>query len=168
LRAIADLPKTIEEKRKTMIEDSQRMIGVPYVWGGTSGNGIDCSGFTRLLHRWVGVQIPRDADMQHEAAKPVEPPYEVGDLFFFAENDSNRKITHVGLCLGGWTVIHSSRTNNGVYINDLQQRKQLMIFLSAPARSSGKHKIVPKKIVIQHSLAPRICQHHAAGGRGAS
>ena len=65
-------------------------------------------------------------------AKPVEPPYEVGDLFFFAENDSNRKITHVGVSLGGWKLIHSSRANNGVYIDDLQQRKSLMeIFVSA-------------------------------------
>jgi cell wall-associated NlpC family hydrolase len=132
LRAISDLPNTLEEKRKMMVEDAHRMIGVPYLWGGTSGNGIDCSGFTRLLHRWVGVQIPRDADMQHAAAKPVEPPYEVGDLIFFAEKDSNRKITHVGVSLGGWTLVHSSRSNNGVYIDNLQQRKSLMdIFVSA-------------------------------------
>ncbi|HEX9333463.1 MAG TPA: NlpC/P60 family protein [Anaerolineales bacterium] len=132
LRAIADIPKTVEDKRKAIIEDSQRMIGIPYLWGGTSGNGIDCSGFARLLHRWVGVEIPRDADMQHKAAKLVEPPFEAGDLFFFAEKDSNRKITHVGVSLGGWKLIHSSRSNNGVYVDDLQQRKSLMdIFVSA-------------------------------------
>jgi len=132
LRSINDLPRTLEEKRATIIKDSQRMIGIPYLWGGTSGNGIDCSGFARLLHRWVGIDIPRDADMQCNAAKPVEPPYEVGDLFFFAENDSTRKITHVGMCLGDWKVIHSSRGNNGVYIDDLQEKKSLKdIFVSA-------------------------------------
>lgn len=132
LRAIDDLPKSLEEKRTAIIRDSQRMIGIPYLWGGTSGNGIDCSGFARLLHRWVGIDIPRDADMQCLAAKTVEPPYEVGDLFFFAEDDSKRHITHVGMCLGGWKVIHSSRGNNGVYIDDLQKKKSLMdIFVSA-------------------------------------
>jgi len=126
LRALTDLPKTMEERRKTMIEDSQRLIGIPYLWGGISGNGIDCSGFTRLLHRWIGVEIPRDADMQYTAAKPVEAPFEAGDLFFFAAEDSKRKITHVGVSLGGWRMIHSSRRNNGVYIDDMQQNKSLM------------------------------------------
>jgi len=132
LRSINELPKTLEAKRATIIQDAQRLIGIPYLWGGTSGNGIDCSGFARLLHRWIGTDIPRDADMQHNAAKPVEPPYEVGDLFFFAEDDSKRHITHVGMCLGGWKVIHSSRGNNGVYIDDLQVKKSLNdIFVSA-------------------------------------
>jgi len=132
LRSVNDLPKSLEEKRIAITHDSQRMIGIPYLWGGTSGNGIDCSGFARLLHRWVGIDIPRDADMQCQAAKPVEAPYEVGDLFFFAEDDSKHHITHVGICLGGWKVIHSSRGNNGVYIDDLQKKKSLMdIFVSA-------------------------------------
>jgi cell wall-associated NlpC family hydrolase len=132
LRALADIPKEVDEKRRLMVSDAMRMIGVPYLWGGTSGNGIDCSGFARLLHRWVGVDIPRDADMQHAAAKPVEPPYQIGDLFFFGEGDSQRHITHVGVSLGGWTMIHSSRGNNGVYVDDLHERKALReIFISA-------------------------------------
>jgi cell wall-associated NlpC family hydrolase len=132
LRAMDAIPESPEEKRKALLQDSARMMGVPYLWGGTSGNGIDCSGFARLLHRWVGVSIPRDADMQHAVAKPVEPPFQVGDLIFFAENGSDRKITHVGVSLGGWKMIHSSRSNNGVYIDDVQERKSLkQIFASA-------------------------------------
>jgi cell wall-associated NlpC family hydrolase len=126
LRSLADLPATLDDRRKSMIEDSQRMIGVPYLWGGTSGNGIDCSGFARLLHRWLGVAIPRDADMQYGAAKPIEPPFEAGDLLFFSAKDGDRKITHVGMSLGGWNMIHSSRGNNGVYVDDVQQSKSLM------------------------------------------
>jgi gamma-D-glutamyl-L-lysine dipeptidyl-peptidase len=132
LRAISDIPESVDEKRKTILEDSKRMIGVPYLWGGTSGNGIDCSGFVRLLHQWVGVEIPRDADMQHATARPVEPPFEVGDLLFFREGGSERKITHVGINLGGWTMMHASRRNNGVYIDDVQERESLkQVFVSA-------------------------------------
>jgi hypothetical protein len=121
LRALKDLPAALEEKRTLLVEDAGRMIGVPYLWGGTSGNGIDCSGFARLLHRWIGVEIPRDADMQYVAARPVEPPFEVGDLLFFAEAGSTRKITHVGISLGDWRMVHASRARNGVYTDDVQQ-----------------------------------------------
>jgi cell wall-associated NlpC family hydrolase len=131
LRDLRDIPESIAEKRQTIMKDSARMIGVPYLWGGISGNGIDCSGFARLVHKWVGVDIPRDADMQHANARPVEPPFEVGDLLFFRESGSERHITHVGVSLGGWTMIHSSRGRNGVYIDDVQQREQLrQIFVS--------------------------------------
>ena len=93
--------------------------------GGSSGNGIDCSGLARLLHKWIGLDLPRDADMQYQAARPVEPPFELGDLLFFHEVGKKRKVTHVGISLGGWRMIHSSQGNNGVYIDDVQERPSL-------------------------------------------
>ena len=132
LRDICELPTSVEEKRKILADDSARMIGVPYLWGGISGNGIDCSGLARLLHQWIGVDMPRDADLQHAAARPVEPPFEAGDLFFFRERGSERQITHVGVSLGGWNMIHASRRNNGVYIDHLQEHEALkQMFVSA-------------------------------------
>ena len=125
LRAVKDIPQTIEARRTSLLKDSTRMIGIPYLWGGTSGNGIDCSGFTRLLHRWIGIEIPRDADMQSAEAKRVEPPFEIGDLIFFGEGDGDNRVTHVGISLGGWKIIHSSRTRNGVYVDDVQAEEFL-------------------------------------------
>ena len=132
LRALSDLPKSGPEIRAQMQNDARRMIGVPYLWGGTTGNGIDCSGLARLLHSWVGVNLPRDADMQSTQCKRVEPPYRPGDLFFFGEGDSDRRITHVGFSLGGWEMIHSSRARNGVYQDDVQKKEGLRsIFVHA-------------------------------------
>ncbi|MCI0549956.1 MAG: NlpC/P60 family protein [Anaerolineae bacterium] len=132
LRTFVDIPTAIETKQALMLNDAMRMIGVPYLWGGTSDNGIDCSGFARLLYRWIGIDIPRDADMQHAAAKPAEPPFEVGDLLFFCESDRDQHITHVGMSLGGWKMIHSSRSRNGVYIDDVQEVNFLKeVFVSA-------------------------------------
>jgi len=125
LREMNAFPTALEAKRNALVSDSARMIGVPYLWGGTSGNGINSSGLVRLLHHWIGMIIPRDADMQHVAAKPVEPPFEAGDLLFFSESESQGRITHVGISLGGWTIIHSSRDRNGVYIDDVQERESL-------------------------------------------
>jgi gamma-D-glutamyl-L-lysine dipeptidyl-peptidase len=138
LRALAALPQTEVDRRKQIVLDAQRMIGVPYLWGGNTGNGIDCSGFVRLLHQWVGIELPRDADMQSVQSKHVEPPYQPGDLFFFGENDSEQRITHVGVCMGDTKVMHSSRSRNGVYLDDLQEKESLRSILVHAGTFIGK------------------------------
>ncbi len=120
LRALDALPQTAEARQVQLMEDALRLTGVPYLWGGSSANGIDCSGLAQLLHRWVGLNIPRDADLQYAAGKAVDPPFAVGDLLFFGETGEQRRITHVGISLGGWRIIHSSRTRNGVHVDDVQ------------------------------------------------
>jgi cell wall-associated NlpC family hydrolase len=78
------------------------------------------------------VEVLRDADMQYAAAIPVEPPFEAGDLLFFREIGKERSVTHVGISLGGWRMIHASQGRNGVYVDDVQQVSSLKeIFVSA-------------------------------------
>lgn len=121
LRSLDDFPRNEEEKRKNMLNDVYRMIGVPYLWGGTSLNGIDCSGLAQLIHRLSGVNIPRDADQQYDVCRKIEQPLKPGDLLFFGSTGEKRSITHVAISLGDWRIIHSSRSRNGVYLDDVQE-----------------------------------------------
>ena len=125
LRALADLPQDEDGRRQTIIQTAHTLTGVPYLWGGCTAMGIDCSGFAQLTHRLAGIEIPRDADMQFSAGEPVEPPFKPGDLFFFGNDRGHRAISHVGISLGGWRAIHSSRARNGVYIDNVQEAPHL-------------------------------------------
>jgi gamma-D-glutamyl-L-lysine dipeptidyl-peptidase len=121
LRSLADLPADAAGRRAQIVADAVRFTGVPYLWGGCSAFGIDCSGYAQLLHRLAGVTIPRDADQQFDAAQPVSYPFQPGDLLFFGEGAGEaRKITHVAESLGGWRILHSSRSRNGVQEDDVQ------------------------------------------------
>lgn len=125
LRSLGALPQAPADRRRQIISDARRFTGVPYLWGGCSALGIDCSGLAQLAHRLAGVTLPRDADMQFDAGRPVEAPCEPGDLLFFGELGERRSITHVGISTGGWRIIHSSRSRNGVYEDDVQAVEHL-------------------------------------------
>jgi hypothetical protein len=90
----------------------RRFVGVPYLWGGRSPFGYDCSGLAQTFWGFMGVQIPRDADQQFCAGAPVESA-QPGDLVFFgdAANDALGRpvrITHVAISLGGDEIIHAN------------------------------------------------------------
>lgn len=125
LCALGTLPVEENGRRQTIIECAHALIGVPYLWGGCTSLGIDSSGFVQLTHRLAGLEIPRDADMQFDAGKPVGEPFRPGDLFFFGSERGHRSISHVGISLGGWHIIHASRTRNGVYLDDIQATSSL-------------------------------------------
>lgn len=101
---------------ENILRTASRFMGRPYLWGGTSGKGVDCSGFTKTVFYLNGLMLPRDASQQVHTGVEVETDTTFsnllpGDLLFFgrkATADKPEKITHVAIYQGDGSIIHSS------------------------------------------------------------
>jgi hypothetical protein len=99
-----------------ILATAHEMMGRPYLWGGASGKGMDCSGYTKTVFYLNGVQLPRDANQQAEVGEEVETDSTLknllpGDLLFFgrkATPEQKEKITHVAIYLGNGKIIHAA------------------------------------------------------------
>ncbi len=104
----------------SIVSVAQNYLGVPYVWGGTSPSGFDCSGFTQYVFRQCGYSINRTAAAQYSNGSYVSyDSLQSGDLVFFANTYSASGITHVGIYIGGGQFIHAA--NGGVKISSLSE-----------------------------------------------
>ena len=111
---------------RAVCETARRWLGVPYLWGGLTMGGVDCSGFVQALYRVHGCVIPRDSDQQSRFGELVECGTDFrellpGDLLFFAETPG--RCSHVAMSTGGSRIIHSSLGNGGVARNDVAGRR---------------------------------------------
>src|SRR5690606_1765705 len=117
------LAKT-ELTAENVLKVAKSMIGVPYLWGGTSVKGVDCSGFTKTAYYMNGLVIPRDASQQVNSGKNIDilthgevdkakvlANLKPADLLFFAERKGqveNARVTHVAIYIGNGEFIHAS------------------------------------------------------------
>lgn len=103
--SVAAKTKTRADK---IIATAFSLLNAPYLWGGRTAFGIDCSGFTQLVYKLNGYQLPRDAYQQVELGFPLSfvEEAEAGDIAFFDNEEG--KIVHVGILLDNQQIIHAS------------------------------------------------------------
>ncbi len=100
---------------RALTSSALRFLGVPYVFGGTSTSGFDCSGFVQHVFAMLGVGLPRTADAQYDVGKPAVGGPRPGDLVFF---DTYGGVSHVGIYLGKGQFVHAS-SSHGVMVSHL-------------------------------------------------
>lgn len=104
--------------RQRIIAEAKQHIGVPYLWGGNTPEGFDCSGFTRYVLNKCGISLPRTTTEQYQSGSYISKAALLpGDLVFLA-NTYRQGISHVGIYLGNNQMIHAS-SSKGVTISNL-------------------------------------------------
>jgi len=113
------------------LETAESFIGVPYLWGGTTALGLDCSGFVQQVYRLNGVALPRDADQQAMLGRMVEEA-RAGDLMFFGADS----VTHVALATSATEFVHAPMKGGVVEHSRLGPDRKLRVirrYLPDPA-----------------------------------
>ncbi len=112
-----------------VVSTARRWLGTPYVWGGRTCWGADCSGYVQAVYRLHGFLLPRDSYQQAEIGEPIEvslgyASLQPGDLLFFRGRVSER-VAHVALSSGGPSILHAAQENGSVAANDLSRDSEL-------------------------------------------
>ncbi len=97
--------------REAVVAEALRYVGVPYLWGGSSPKGFDCSGLSQMAYRMCGMPLPRNASQQAKLGTEVSELLP-GDLLFFGRRDEETgkvHVTHVGIYIGNGRMVHASQ-----------------------------------------------------------
>ena len=122
-----------EIDKQKLLEDAKYFKGGKYVWGGTTPEGFDCSGYVQYLYRKHNINLPRTAWQQSKKGQSVEKhELQKGDLLFFL-TDKKRgiPITHVGIYIGNGNFIHAASKKDGIIISPITHGSYAKTFVSA-------------------------------------
>jgi cell wall-associated NlpC family hydrolase len=100
---------------RSLTRDALRFLGTPYVFGGTSTSGFDCSGYVQHVFAMMGIHLPRTADAQYYAGNRIRGDMKPGDLVFFQTYEPGP--SHVGIYLGDGKFVHAA--SEGVMVSNL-------------------------------------------------
>lgn len=114
----AALNGTGSSVRQTVVANAKKHIGTPYVWGGSTPSGFDCSGFVQYVLKQSGISLPRTTSDQVKVGTAIsKSALQPGDLVFL-QNTYRAGVSHVGIYVGDGKMIHAS-SSKGVTISDL-------------------------------------------------
>ena len=143
--------ESVRPEAGKVIATARKLLGYPYLWGGTSTKGVDCSGLTKTAYLSQGVMLARDASQQARYGEMLDISdfqFQPGDLLFFGRSKDH--ITHVGLYIGNGHFIHSS---GRVKVNSFnpkdddfdESRKQQLVAACRVLNSLNTEQIIPIK-----------------------
>ncbi|MBR2214720.1 MAG: C40 family peptidase [Selenomonadaceae bacterium] len=113
-----------------LLEIANSLQGTPYVWGGSSAGGFDCSGFVQYVFAAAGVSLPRTCDVQFEVGQPVEKSQlQPGDVVFFETYTAGP--SHVGIYLSDGMFIHASSAEGYVCLDNLNREYRIQTYIGA-------------------------------------
>lgn len=117
--------------RDEIVKTAYKYIGTPYVWGGNTAAGVDCSGLTRAVYRLNGFSIPRVSREQYKAGRYVnKKDLQKGDLVFFA-TAGGKRVSHVGIYVGDGKFLHAPRKGTTVRTDMLNNRYWARVYVGA-------------------------------------
>jgi cell wall-associated NlpC family hydrolase len=121
------------EKGQEIADYARSLVGCPYVYGGSSPKGFDCSGFTKYVYSQFGYNINRTASTQLDNGVSVSmSELQPGDLVMFKKAGySGSRASHVGIYIGGGKFVHASTSRVGVIVSDLSEAYYTSGFVGA-------------------------------------